>query len=117
MARKKNKTRIPAASVEPEEPGIFEATLGTNGAVHRGPPIDLETAVERRRNGFDIVVCGPDSGVNRRLAGHIERTANGNVALEYPHRSAGVRALPHWQPDPRPPRGHSFYETEHRKAS
>ena len=103
--------------VELVEPEIFEATLGTNGAVHQGHTIDLATAIERRRNGLDIVICGPNSGANRRLAGHIERTANGNVALEYPHRSAGVKALPHWQPDPRPPRGHSFYETEHRKVS
>ena len=30
---------------------------------------------------------------------------------------AGPFALPHFQPDPRPPEGHVFYVTDHRKAA
>lgn len=47
----------------------------------------------------------------------IERSANGlNTKREPPHLSAGPNALPHYQPDPRPPDGHTFYETPNLKA-
>ena len=61
-------------------------------------------------------MCGDDLAANRRLAGEIERNATGGVKRCPPHDSAGEHALPHYQPDPRPPDGHTFYETPHRKA-
>ena len=42
--------------------------------------------------------------------------ANGNPKRCPPHPNAGVHALPHYQPDPRPPDGHTFYETTNLKA-
>ena len=52
------KKRKPRLAVEP--PRIHEATLapGPSGAVIKGAEIDLATAVARRREGKDIVVCG-----------------------------------------------------------
>jgi hypothetical protein len=55
---------------------------------------------------------------NRTVAQAIERNANGTAKRCPPHRNAGPFALPHFQPDPRPPDndGHTFYETPNRKA-
>src|SRR5262249_19032870 len=92
-------------------PKIHEATLGGAGSVRKGPEITQAEAEKRRKAGLDIVVCGPDRVTNRLLAGKIERNANGKAKCCFPHPSAGSRSLPHWQPDPRPPDGHSFYET------
>jgi hypothetical protein len=61
-------------------------------------------------------VCGPDLKQNRSLAYTIERNANGSAKRCPPHPNAGPNALPHYQPDPRPPAGHAFYETPNRKA-
>jgi hypothetical protein len=72
--------------------------------------------VARRKNGEDIVVCGLDKIANRNLAKLIEQTANSRYQRHDPHVNAGPNALPHFQPDPRPPAGHSFYETLNRKA-
>jgi hypothetical protein len=96
---------------------IYEATLGSRGAVIKGRSITRMEAESRRRAGHDIVVCGPDIKMNRRLAGMIERNANGQTAVPHaPHRRSGPFTLPHWQPFSRPPDGHSFYETPNRKA-
>jgi hypothetical protein len=107
------KTRKPAA---PPSPQIYAATLGANGAVVKGAAVTQAQAEAMRQLGQDIVVCGPSLAANRRLAGTIERNANGTAKRCPPHVNAGPHALPHYQPDPRPPAGHSFYETPNRKA-
>jgi hypothetical protein len=98
-------------------PKIYEATLGNAGSVRKGAEITQVEAVARRKAGLDVVVCGPDRVENRRVAGEIERTANGKAKCCFPHLSAGSRSLPHWQPDPKPPKGHTFYETDKLKAT
>jgi hypothetical protein len=110
-------TTAPEEAAGPPPPTIHEADLasGPSGAVVRGPQIDFDAAVARRRSGGDVVVCGEDTDANRRLARAIE-SAVGPCRRSEPHRSAGVQALPHYQPDPRPPAGHTFYETARRKA-
>ncbi len=97
-------------------PEIYEATLGGNGSVHKGQPLTQARAVARRKIGQDVVICGANLSANRMLAGSIERNANGSAKRCPPHASAGANALPHYQPDPRPPAGHTFYETPNRKA-
>lgn len=93
-----------------------KATLGSGGDVNRGPEIDEDQAIDERKAGRDVVVCGPILKDNRERAKKIERTANGNYKLCPPHAHAGSGTLPHCQPDPRGPQGHCFYETGHRKA-
>jgi hypothetical protein len=101
-----------------KEEGIFRARSEANGVVRRIGAITLAEAIDLRRNGEDVVVCGDDRGANRRLAGHIERTANGNAIAHPPHHaSAGIRALPHWQPNPRPPEGHTYMKPTIEKPS
>lgn len=107
----------PAPPVPHLLPEVFEASLGAGGSVIRGRVITQAQAEARRRAGLDVVVCGPDLATNRRLAGTIERNANGVAKRCPPHPSSGPNALPHYQPDPRPPAGHTFYETPHRKAA
>ncbi len=81
-----------------------------------GDEITETEAIAERQAGRDVVVRGPDTGANRRLAGKIELDANGSAKRNVPHPSAGPYALPHFQPDIRPPEGHTFYETDRRKA-
>ena len=95
---------------------VFEASLAVDGSVVKGRAISQAVAEARRRAGQDVVVCGSSLAANRSLAGVIEKNANGNAKRCPPHASAGPNALPHYQPDPRPPDGHSFYETPNRKA-
>ena len=111
----KDKAPVADAGVRPE-PQIHEAALGSDGSVRKGTVITQAQAEASRKAGQDVVVCGPDLKSNRRLAETIEWNANGNCKRCPPHPSAGPRALPHYQPDPRPPSGHTFYETEIRKA-
>ncbi len=99
------------------QPRIFEADLGSNGSVIRGNEITQAQAEVIRRSGRDVVICGPDLAANRRLARTIELNANGSAKRCPPHANAGPDALPHFQPDPRPPAGHTFYETSNRKAT
>jgi hypothetical protein len=113
MAKKKPAPVPPAAPVPPD---ICEATLGANGSVIRGPVLTQAQAEARRQAGQDVVVCGPNLTANRNLAGTIERNASGAAKRCPPHANAGPRALPHYQPDPRPPAGHTFYETPKRHA-
>ena len=98
-------------------PTIHEAELesGPSGGVIRGAEITFDEAVARRKAGEDVVVCGDDAETNRRLAEKIEATV-GPCQRGNPHSKAGPRALPHYQPDPRPPTGHTFYETARRRA-
>src|SRR5262249_34633115 len=115
MAAKKR--RKPAQA--PQPPKIHEATLasGPSGAVIKGVEIDLATAISRRQAGLDIVVCGEDLKANQNLARQVE-AAVGPYRQEMPHRNAWPFALPHFQPQTRPPAGHCFYETDNprRKA-
>lgn len=110
MAKAKG-AALPAAA-----PLIYEAVRGAGGAVVKGNPLTPAQGELRRRAGQDVVVCGQDLSANRRLAGLIERNANGAARRCPPHANAGPHALPHYQPDPRPPDGHTFYETPNRKA-
>jgi hypothetical protein len=105
---------VPAA---PPPPSIHEAELasGPSGAVEYGSAIEFATAVVRRQAGDNVVVRGNDVDANRRLAGQIE-SAVGPCRRGDPHSSAGPHALPHYQPQSRPPDGHTFYETPRRKA-
>jgi hypothetical protein len=98
-------------------PTLHEANLesGPSGRVLRGPEIDFDTAVARRRAGQNVVVCGNDVDENRRQAFLIESTV-GPCKRGGPHDLAGPHALPHYQPNPRPPDGHAFYETGRRKT-
>lgn len=111
MSKQKAAIDVPAA------PTIHEATPGSDGSVVRGPAITQTEAELRRQRGEDVVVCGDDLSANRALARMIEVNANGRAQRHPPHANAGPLALPHFQPDPRPPDGHSFYETPHRKAT
>lgn len=99
-------------------PTIHEAerASGPSGAVLWGPEIDLTAAIARRRAALDVVVRGDDTRANRRLALQIE-SAVGPANRGVPHQgSAGPLALPHFQQVTPPPAGHSFYETDKRKA-
>lgn len=100
------------------EPTIYAATLGASGAVIRIAPIAHTEAVDLRKQGSDIVECGPVLTQNYALARDIEEAAvgAGNWIRHKPHANAGPNALPHCQPNPRPPAGHSFYETPNRHA-
>jgi hypothetical protein len=88
----------------------------TDGAVVKGKEVAQAEAEQKRKDGENVVVCGPDHSANMTLAEQIEQNANGRWKRCPFHRNAGPRALPHYQPDPRPPEGHTFYETANRKA-
>jgi hypothetical protein len=101
-------------------PQIFRAARWSRGAVKRvGSPIDLATAISIRKGGGDVVVCGPNVVDNMRLAQQIEWTATSNrFRLENAHlNTAGPGALSHFQPDPRPPDGHTFFEAPPRRMA
>src|SRR5438477_264861 len=118
MAARK-KTRAQASPAPAERPRIHEATLepGPSGFVLRGVEITLDEAITRRKTGRDVVVCGSETKANSRLAREIE-AAVGPYKQEPPHKDSGPHALPHFQPNPRPLAGHTFYETDNplRKA-
>jgi hypothetical protein len=98
-------------------PLVFMASLGLNGDVIKNGLVSEAQAILERKAGRDIVVCGGDLRSNRNLAQAIEQQANGTWKRCPPHLSAGLNSLPHYQPHPRPPLGHSFYETLNRKAT
>jgi hypothetical protein len=101
---------------EPAMPRIFAAHLGPQGAVVRERELTRTEAEARRRSGGDVVVCGPDLAANRRMAQQVEQAANGSWKRHAPHDEAGPEALPHFQPQGRPPEGHTFYETPNKRA-
>src|ERR1700751_5973618 len=101
----KGKGQSPAPQPPPAPPQIYEATLRPDDSVAKGKLITQAQAESRRRNGLDVVVCGPDHQANKRLALVIEANANGKAKRCPPH--LGPRSLPHYQPDPRPPEGHT----------
>lgn len=98
MARKKSS----AKPAPPRAPEIFAAQLGAHGSVAKGNQITEAEAVNRRKSGLDVVVCGSDLNGNRSLAEKIETAASGKAKRCPPHASAGRSALPHYQPGPRP---------------
>jgi hypothetical protein len=102
----------------PPPPAIHEAELasGPSGAVLYGAEIDEKSAVARRQKGLDIVVRGDDSKTNRALARQIEAQVGPPTLPQPPEPKAGPLALPHFHQQSRSPEGHSFYETERRKA-
>jgi hypothetical protein len=84
--------------------------------VIRGAEIDFATAVTRRREGKNVVVCGDELKANRRQAEQIE-AAFGPYVRSVPHRQlAGPRALPHFQQQDESHEGHTFYETPNLRA-
>lgn len=105
------------ATISTTAPQIFKATLGTGGAVIKGTQITESQAIAERQAGRDVVVCGNDLPANRDLAKNVEYTASGGYKRCPPHPNAGPDALPHYQPNPRAGQtGHTFYETNNRKA-
>ncbi len=113
-------TESPSGSPTPATPipTIHEAELafGPSGGVWAGAEIDFDTAVARRRAGLDVVIAGEDTGANRGLAYRIEAAVGPPSRPQPPERRAGPLALPHFHQQSRNPKGHLFYETEHRKA-
>lgn len=96
---------------------IYKAALGSQGRVIRGAEITEAEAVVEYGAGRDVVVCGGTSLENHRLARRIANAVGPNKR-QVPHtKQAGPYALPHFQPQARPPDGHAFYETDHRKAA
>jgi hypothetical protein len=100
------------------QPAIHEATRLTDGTgvVEKGAEIDEAAAVNRRRNGDDVVVCGSEVRANRELAMKIEAAVGPWMRQQRHTDSAGARALPHFQQQTAPPVGHTFYETSQAKA-
>jgi hypothetical protein len=101
-----------------QPPTIHEAELesGCSGAVLWGAEIDEVAAIARRSAGLNVVVRGGDIDANRRLALAIE-SAVGPAKRGVPHsQHAGPLALPHFQQVTPPPMGHTFYETDKKKA-
>jgi hypothetical protein len=99
---------------------IYDAfrTTDGSGAVRRGAVLTREAAISHRQGGGDVVVCGPDPFANNREARTIE-SAVGPWIHHGPHRNvAGDQSLPHVQQRvvPPGPAGHTFYETDVRKA-
>jgi hypothetical protein len=110
-----------AGPAAPAPPTIHEAELesGGTGRVQWGAEIDFAEAVARRRAGRNVVVCGDHARTNQRLAGRIEAAVGPSMRADPHVRHAGPFALPHYQQTrrtPPGPPGHTFYETEHRKA-
>jgi hypothetical protein len=99
---------------------IYEAicTPDGSGGVRQGRALTRAEAISHRMGGGDVVVCGSDPFANNREARAIE-SAVGPWAHHPAHvDAAGPLALPHVQQRvvPPGPAGHTFYETDVRKA-
>ena len=105
------------ASPSAQAPTIHEAALapGASGLVEWGKELTQAEASDRRKQGLDVVVRGPDRVKNRQIAEAVE-LAVGPYQVDPPHVSAGPLSLPHCQQLNQPPFGHCFYETDKRKA-
>jgi hypothetical protein len=115
----KKPVAAPPSSQPSTPPKIYEAAIqALDGAVLKGKEITQAEAEKLRKTGGNVVVCGPDHAANMDLAQEIEHNANGKWKRCPFHPNAGPKALPHYQPDPRPSgdKGHTFYETAKRKA-
>ncbi len=100
-------------------PTIHIATraMDGSGAVEWSDLLTLEEAIDRRKNGLDVVVRGSDKRANRRLAGTVEAGVGPPSPPQFPHTAtAGPYALPHFHQASRTPIGHSFYEVDGVKA-
>ena len=95
---------------------IYTATLESRGRVLRWKQISFLEAVQERLASRNIVVCDGAESENRKLVQQIE-SAVGPYIRQSPHASAGLFALPHFQQKQAPSTGHSFYETDRRKAA
>jgi hypothetical protein len=106
------------ATAPPPVPTVHEAerASGPSGLILYGGELTIAAAVARRKNGLDVVVRGDDTDANRRLAENIETKVGPTPVRQAPHRRAGPLALPHCQQEVQPPEGHTFYETDRRKA-
>ena len=73
-----SKNEAPTTLAVPQvQPQLHEASLGQGGSVIKGRVITPAEAEVLRRQGRDVVVCGPDLTPNRTLAREIEHAANG----------------------------------------
>ena len=97
-------------------PKIHRATLRGAGGTTKLEVITEAQAIAERKAGRDVVVCGTDLNANRKLAEHIETTANGECRFCPRQFSGGPDTLPHCQPMVRGPDGHTFFETVKQKA-
>jgi hypothetical protein len=71
----------------------------------------------RRTNKGDVVIRGNNNAANRALAYKVEAQVGPPSRPQFPHTSfAGQMALPHFHQQSRSPEGHTFYETDKRKA-
>lgn len=106
------------SSPAPALPTIYEATRATDGsdAVIRGAELTPSEAIDRRKAGGDLVVCGSDTPRNDQLAHDIEEAAAEGRAIIYHGPHGGPLSLPHWQQKVPPPVGHCFHETHVRNA-
>jgi hypothetical protein len=111
-----SKSKPSSAPTRQTPPSIYEASFGSQGAVVKGTQITQQQAEDLRKRGKDVVVCGSDHKANVTLAKQIEINANGTAKLCGPHSNAGPKSLPHCHPNSRNPAGHTFYETDKRKA-
>jgi hypothetical protein len=109
-------TKEPGGS--PPLPTVHEAELssGPSGAVEWGAELTDDQAVNRRKQGLDIVVRGATEKETGLKAAAIEKQVGTPITADPPHRRAGPMALPHYHQVSRSPGGHSFYETTRRKA-
>src|SRR5438874_10845645 len=93
----------------PAPPTIYEAFCARDGSggVRRGRALTPAEAINHRRSGGDVVVCGPDTFANNREARMIE-SGVGPWVHHPPHLDvAGTLALPHVQQRLAPPEGHT----------
>ncbi|MCE9554402.1 MAG: hypothetical protein K8T91_13625 [Planctomycetes bacterium] len=113
----KGKETKTAAHVQAKIYEVATLQWGTGRVVRHTDEITETQAIGLRKAGKDVVVCGDDIVVNRTVAERIETAAHGSCLAERPHKNAGPHALPHFQPETRPPMGHTFFETGKNKKA
>jgi hypothetical protein len=72
MAKAAPKKTTPDGSPSAKRPEIYSALRGTMGEVVKGARLTKTQAIAERRNGRDVVVCGPVLTANMTLAQQIE---------------------------------------------
>lgn len=115
MAAKKKRKQKPAVAAAPPTIHEAERAPGPTGVVYKGREIDLTAAVERRRAGLDVVVCGARTRANLALARMVESSVGPASDPQVAHDRAGPHALPHFHQESRSPDGHTFFETGNRQ--